>query len=1611
MRLSELVVEVLCDRGDHWTVGSGYLIGGSSVLTAAHNVETDGEALVRFQGREEIAARPYRDATGWVAVEPDLDLAVLTLENGPVAAPPVRFAAVNQDPPPNTPNVGGCWAYGFPRFRQRDDPSRPGRPLRDNVRLDGHIPIGEGLVGGTLTFKVTDTPRALPERGLASSQWQGVSGALVFAGDLAVGVITEHHLPEGDSALSVVPLTALDRLPAEEQARWWALIATDRSRLAMLPRDVRTVWSAILPARPRALVARTEQYARLCDALLDDHRPGPLVVTGIAGAGKSVVAAEVARAACPGPDGDPRLIARFSDGVTWIRVGNREPINAKQRELALALGGSDPALGDDIGAWCNYLQRLTQGKRGLLVLDDVWTLERFEALAVDQPGVRILVTTLDRTLPETIDAEAVVVQELDRTQARGLLGDLVGTPVGELPEQAERLLDQVGDLALGVAMLGSLAGDLLRRAGNLGTAAVWDGILRRLADAQLDRLTRELPGYQHNSLAAAVAVCVQDLSTEDQQRWAELAANRGAVPWPTGALQDLWAGAGLDALDTVETIRRLDRRSLVQQDAGGRVLLHDLQLAVASQRLGDRRTKVNQRLVATWRARLAAELGTSVEASFADIATAMAGRTTDDPVWSTLDDGYVLQSLSLHLVEAGLASDLHALLARGTDGAGNAWYEVLRRRGLRSQFLIDVARASASADGNDSGWPRTLLAIRYGLYAASLRTSASRVRPAVLAGMLRHGLADFADVHADLLLEPETESLAQKLGLLARSYPGQADAIVSSVGSIQDSAARCWAVVEVAPFLPEAAVPAALALARDLPDPGLRARALATLAAAAPAAPVRREIGNEALGALRAADDPELEVATLTALQPLATGDVPQALAREQVDAAWRISNSITRSRALGDAIVALLQAGLVEEAMAHLQRAPRPGEGLVVRNLVEDRVLPELPLELIRRLCASVTSTDSPEPRQLEYLALVASRLAPEEQRDLFAWALARVEAFDQDRRPSLRPFVRNAPEPELTRLQGWLRGTDGVAVGELCTRLCEAGKYDEGLQLAVAMPSKLWRVLGRLALVEGGHPQRDTLLAEALDGLPAVDVRHLPAVADELLPRLDADQTMQVAHLLASRAGDDGDLDLLLRCALTSGGHDSEGVAERAWGRALRGVEDDGEVPFTCWLALALAAGSGALRPQPDVGVVLSTLRGSSDAVFWGVPQHLHPLVPAEKVDEVLAAVTALDDDGSAMAAGVEAVVPSMTASQLEPLFDWTVRAQNGRLLGAVAAALAAADLPGLHRLVHTVSDVPLLVAARSAADPSGTAHDVFGRRLGELMLGFVGPWSTLDLGHAASAADLVAGWAGDDADHVLELVAGLDNTEVECTLTAAVVVGAPGHAHCEDRLRSLASALSPVNALCALGPAAGLGIESPALLGVAAGVRPGVEAALAAPGLDAPDLLTDSLGRLAALATGSAQEEYARLAIAATARVGIRAFRAFAVGRLASLLPSATLAGLLDAVDRLEEDGVYGPRSRASAVDGLATRFASEGRIDDALGLVDSVHDPPHRFLVVLHLAQALPSGAGVEVGWLTRPGRRPRSNWLAELAGVAAVTGHDLPASEVLRITDDCLRWWP
>ena len=123
--------------------------------------------------------------------------------------------------------IGGCVAVGYPKHA-----ARPEAPFTTG-EVDGWIPAGSGLKDtaegrqeGFLTLKAEGTPpRPLPtnETKLTGSVWEGMSGAAVLAGGVLVGVVAEHHLPEGDGSLTVVPIAWAERL--DGAGRGWLLQA------------------------------------------------------------------------------------------------------------------------------------------------------------------------------------------------------------------------------------------------------------------------------------------------------------------------------------------------------------------------------------------------------------------------------------------------------------------------------------------------------------------------------------------------------------------------------------------------------------------------------------------------------------------------------------------------------------------------------------------------------------------------------------------------------------------------------------------------------------------------------------------------------------------------------------------------------------------------------------------------------------------------------------------------------------------------------------------------------------------------------------------------------------------------------------------------------------------------------------------------------------------------------------------------------------------------------------------------------------------------------------------------------------------------------------------
>src|SRR6266699_4495515 len=243
--LRNLVVEILHNRGDDdhpdWSVGSGFFVGTRLVLTALHNVDGQGELLVRVHGKEEYPAIVSLPGD---KDHKDMDLAVLEISDVAVDVPPLRYGAVDRSV---AAVVERCWAIGYPRLKVLGHERGKPKPPPSSAHVNGEIPTGEYLGQQLLTLQVRNSPRPQPR----GSEWEGMSGAVVFSGDyIVVGVITDHHLPEGESALTIVPITALDLLPEAEATKWWKLLGMDHQALVRLPGEAPSSLSH--SARPKS---------------------------------------------------------------------------------------------------------------------------------------------------------------------------------------------------------------------------------------------------------------------------------------------------------------------------------------------------------------------------------------------------------------------------------------------------------------------------------------------------------------------------------------------------------------------------------------------------------------------------------------------------------------------------------------------------------------------------------------------------------------------------------------------------------------------------------------------------------------------------------------------------------------------------------------------------------------------------------------------------------------------------------------------------------------------------------------------------------------------------------------------------------------------------------------------------------------------------------------------------------------------------------------------------------------------------------------------------------------------------------------------------------------
>jgi hypothetical protein len=265
--LAHRLVEVIADRGKsvkpRHRYGSGLIARGNTVLTAAHVVAGAQTVKVRDPAKKlypaSVDARFVGDASG---LRPDL--ALVDVEDETLDLPPIGLARIDRDSPEGD-SVERCHALGYPWFGEKPSP----QAVRDTVDAIGVVPVLSKVAGGLLSVLVSNSPRPLPpdDMSLGKSEWSGMSGAAVVAGGLLLGVVIEHAPREGQSAITAVPLTALEPDPDhpewgpgfEDPVAWWSRLGVSGiDELQLLP---------AYPERPKpAYLATLKEYGRTLHA-------------------------------------------------------------------------------------------------------------------------------------------------------------------------------------------------------------------------------------------------------------------------------------------------------------------------------------------------------------------------------------------------------------------------------------------------------------------------------------------------------------------------------------------------------------------------------------------------------------------------------------------------------------------------------------------------------------------------------------------------------------------------------------------------------------------------------------------------------------------------------------------------------------------------------------------------------------------------------------------------------------------------------------------------------------------------------------------------------------------------------------------------------------------------------------------------------------------------------------------------------------------------------------------------------------------------------------------------------------------------------------------------
>ncbi|KAM6215658.1 apoptotic protease-activating factor 1 isoform 2-T2 [Rhynchocyon petersi] len=334
--------------------------------------------------------------------------------------------------------------------------------------------------------------------------------------------------------------------------------------------NVRTVLcEGGVPQRPVVFVTRKRLVNEIRQKLFKlNGEPGWVTVYGMAGCGKSVLAAEAVR--------DHQLLEDcFPGGVHWVSVGKQDKsgLLMKLQNLCTRLDHDESfsqRLPLNIEEAKDRLRILMLRKhpRSLLILDDIW--DPWVLKAFDNQ-CQILLTTRDKSVTDSVMGPKYVVpveSGLGKEKGLEILSLFVNMKKADLPEQAHSIIRECKGSPLVVSLIGALLRDFPNR---------WEYYLRQLQNKQFKRI-RKSSSYDYEALDEAMSISVEMLREDMKNYYTDLSILQKDVKVPAKVLCILW---DMETEEVEDILQEFVNKSLLFCDRNGksfRYYLHDLQV-------------------------------------------------------------------------------------------------------------------------------------------------------------------------------------------------------------------------------------------------------------------------------------------------------------------------------------------------------------------------------------------------------------------------------------------------------------------------------------------------------------------------------------------------------------------------------------------------------------------------------------------------------------------------------------------------------------------------------------------------------------------------------------------------------------------------------------------------------------------------------------------------------------------------------------------------------------------------------------------------------------------------------------------------------------------------